>query len=377
MELFDSLYGSYPFDRYGQDVVYPFAWGGMEHQELSTIHRNWVTGISEGGMAHELAHMWWGDMVTCVDFREIWLNEGCATYSDANYNWIRWGHADFISTMQSRAQSYFQADASWRHPIYDPPSGQMFNYGHTYCKASWVMHMLRFLDQANFFVGMRAYRDSLEYGCASTEDLKTIFSQVYGTDLTWFFDEWVYDQGHPEYDIYWICNPSASDYLFRTNIYQVQTNAPPVFHMPVQIMLHMTSGDTLVNIPVNTSPEHFQVLVSDSVTSIDFDPNTWLLHRHNIFVGIEEVVSSKPVFSNIYFSSNPTRTPEINYVINQKSELDISLYDVNGRIVRKIFRGQRVPGAYSIRVSNLSAGVYFCRLKTPASERIEKLVVIH
>lgn len=111
MALFDSLYRRYPFNRYGQDAVYPFGWGGMEHQEQTTIHRYWILWQSEVGMAHELAHQWWGDMVTCVDFRDIWLNEGFATYSDANYRWYRFGYPDFLNTMQDRADDYFQSDA--------------------------------------------------------------------------------------------------------------------------------------------------------------------------------------------------------------------------------------------------------------------------
>lgn len=376
MELFDSLYGSYPFDRYGQDVVYPYSWGGMEHQEISTINRSWVLNQSDRGMAHELAHMWWGDMVTCVDFRNIWLNEGCATYSDANYIWYRLGHSDFISLMQNRTTSYFQSDQAWRHPLYDPPPSELFDYGHTYCKASWVMHMLRYLDQNNFFPAMQVYRDSFEYSTVNTEDLKSIFSQVYGIDLTWFFDEWVYDQGYPEYDIFWHCAPSGSDYLAVINIYQTQTNAPSVFHMPVQIMLHMTGGDTLVDIPVTSSPEYAEFTVSDSVTSIDFDPDYWLLKKYYIYYGIEEIVNNTSVYNDILFSSNPSSDPEITYVLNQSGEVRVTVYDVSGRVCSTIYNGVRKPGHYTVRVQHLPAGIYFCRLETPVNERVRKLVII-
>jgi len=378
MALLDSMYGPYPFDRYGHDVVYPYAWGGMEHQENTTMHRNVISGSHSWKriIAHELAHQWWGDMVTCVDFRDIWLNEGCATYSDANYDWYTMGFSYFDSTMQSRAQDYFQADASWRRPLYDPPPGQMFNWGYTYCKASWIMHMLRFLDQDNFFTAMQAYRDSLDYGTASTEDMKMVFSSVYGTDLTWFFDEWVYDQGYPEYDIFWYCTPSGANYLTSINIYQTQTNAPAVFHMPVQILLHTTSSDTLVNIPINNSPEYVEFTISDSVTSIEFDPDDWLLKKYQIYYGIEEYVNNTPLYNDFSFSSNPTHKPEIRFVVNQVGEVRLTLYDIAGRICAVVHNALTEPGYYSTRVNQLPAGVYFCKMETPINIRVKKLVVI-
>lgn len=378
MALLDSMYGPYPFDRYGHDVVYPYAWGGMEHQENTTMHRNVISG-SHGWkriIAHELAHQWWGDMVTCVDFRDIWLNEGCATYSDANYDWYTMGLSYFISTMQSRAQDYFAADASWRHPLYDPPPGQMFNWGYTYCKASWIMHMLRFLDQNSFFTAMQAYRDSLDYGTASTEDLRMVFSSVYGTDLTWFFDEWVFDQGYPEYDVFWYCTPSGGNYLTNINIYQTQTSAPAIFHIPVQILLHTTSSDTLVNIAINNSPEHAEFTTSDSVTSIEFDPDYWLLKKYQIYYGIEEYVDNNPVYNNFFFSSNPTQKPEIRFVTNQTGKVSLTLYDISGRICATVYQAIIKPGHYSVRVDHLPAGVYFCKMETPVNERVKKLVVI-
>lgn len=377
--LFDSLYGVYPFDRYGQDVVYPYSWGGMEHQELTTIHRNCVGG-SQGWrriMAHELSHMWWGDMVTCVDFRDLWLNEGCATYSDANYIWYVYGHNSFISLMQSRAQTYFDEDPPYRRPLYDPPLDSLFDYGYTYCKASWVMHMLRYLDQNNFFPAMQVYRDSFEYGCASTEDMKAIFSQQYSSDLTWFFDEWIYDQGYPEYEVYWYCLPSGNDHRAVFNIYQVQSNAPPVFHMPIEIMLHTTGGDTLVTVAVQNSPQHAEYIIPDSVTSITFDPNYWLLCMTTIFYGVEEYADSKPTANDFFFSSNPAARPQLTCQITQPGSIRLLLYDITGRVAHILYQGKCNPGEYTMTLADIPAGVYFCRLETATNERTKKIVIVH
>uniref|UniRef100_A0A7C4XMB1 Aminopeptidase N n=1 Tax=candidate division WOR-3 bacterium TaxID=2052148 RepID=A0A7C4XMB1_UNCW3 len=380
MYLFDSLYGDYPFDRYGQDAVYPFMWGGMEHQQQTTIHRWWILWGSENGMAHELAHQWWGDMVTCVDFRNIWLNEGFATYSDANYNWFRFGHQYFIQTMEDRAQDYFSSDAQWRHPIYDPPFSELFEWGHTYCKASWVLHMLRYLNPDQFFNALGVYRDSFAYGCASTEDLKGILNQVYGTDLTWFFDEWVYGQGYPVYNIYWDCVPSGSGYLLTISIHQDQTNAPPVFHMPVEILLHTGLTDTLIKIPITTSPTYFELSLNQDVDSIVFDPNTWILGKAFIHTGIEEQVTRNEYLKISY--SNPARHFRLSYRIGQNSNVGFKIYDATGRMIEEIKVKMQKPGNYQIQIPELPAGIYFIKmiLKTEKVkeiyERIEKIVIV-
>jgi aminopeptidase N len=376
--LLDSMYGPYPFDRYGHDIVYPYAWGGMEHQENTTLHRSAVGGSHSWKrvICHELSHQWWGDMVTCVDFRDIWLNEGCATSSDANYDWHTLGWSSYIATLLGRAQDYFVEDASYRRPLYDPPLDSIFSWGFTYCKACWVMHMLRFLDQDHFFEGMRAYRDSFEYGCACTDDMNTVFSLVYGTDLTWFFDEWVYDQGYPEYEVYWNCIPSGNDFLFRVNVYQVQTNAPAVFHMPVQILLNTTGTDTTVTIPITASPQYAEFVIGDSVTSINFDPNYRVLCKYETFYGIEEVVQGDPLYNDLVIGMVPSTHPKVTYVVNQTGHIRLVLYDVTGRVEHTLFDGVRIPGVYTVAVHDLPAGIYFCRLVTPVNEKVAKLVVV-
>lgn len=376
MALYDSLYGPYPFDRYGQDAVYPYAWGGMEHQEQSTIHRQWILYSSENGMAHELSHQWWGDMVTCVDFRDIWLNEGCATYSDANYNWYRFGHGYFLTTMSNRANDYFSEDASYRRPLYDPPLGDIFNWGYTYCKACWVMHMLRYLDQDQFFDGLRMYRDTFAYAAASTADMDRIFSRVYGTDLSWFFDEWIYGQGHPVYNIYWNCVPSGPDFRLDLAIHQDQNNAPPVFHMPVEILVHTSGSDTLISIPITDPVQVVQCLIPDSATGIEFDPDAWILKRAYIHYGVEEhsVPEVGPVA--VRLTGSPSSAPVLKYNLSRRGTVSIAVFDVTGRRAAGLIRTAPSGGSYAERFTGLASGVYFLRLETPDFHETLKMTVV-
>lgn len=380
MYLFDSLYGRYPFKRYGQDAVYPFAYGGMEHQEQTTIHRNWITNNSENGMAHELAHQWGGDMVTCVDFRDIWLNEGFATYSDANYNGYRFGADSFVGTMRNRANSYFSADASSRRPLYNPPSGDEFNWGYTYCKASWVYHMLRYLNQPQYFPTVHEYLDSFAYKTASTDDMNRIFSRRYGQDLSWFFNEWVYGQGHPQYNIYWNCAASGPNYRVRINMFQVQTNAPPVFHMPVQIRLNWTGGDTTVNIAVAAANEFREYLVSHNVTSITFDPGYWLLCRVNTYIGTDEIPGPQSI-TTLTVSPNPFRTNTgIRFTIqdagSKKNNLSLKIYDASGRLVKDLSLVLASCGMDHVSWNGhaVPPGVYFLQAATATDRKVVKII---
>jgi len=376
MALFDSMYGAYPFQRYGQDAVYPYAWGGMEHIEQTTIHRYWILWGDDNGMAHEMSHQWWGDMVTCVDFRNIWLNEGFATYSAANYEWYMRGHDQFISYMLGLANDYFSADASSRRPLYDPPINDIFNWGYSYCKGAWVVHMLRYLDQSQFFNGLQVYRDSFAYGCASTEDLKRFFNRAYGADLNWFFDEWVYGQGYPEYNVYWYCVPSGGNYQIQLSIHQDQVNAPPVFHMPVQVLLNTMGGDTLLNIPITSSSQSVQYLVGDSVIGISFDPDYWILKAINIFYGVQEPVAGRPVPNEFRIRLNPSPSPVLEYAGSVTIRPTITIYNVNGRLVRRYVPEIKPAGKFSLRITGLPAGVYFVKIETATLNRTAKIIVV-
>ena len=226
------------------------------------------------------------------------------------------------------------------------------------------------------FTAMAAYRDSFEYGNASTDDMNAVFSTVYGTDLTWFFDEWVYGQGYPEYNIFWESVPAGNDYETTICIHQIQTNAPPVFHMPVEIRFYTTGIDTLVRIPITTAPQQYVITLADSVTSIDFDPDQWLLMHSQIFVGIDEL-NGGVLVNDISMVSNPARHPKITLIINHRSDVEIQVYDINGRLVKQIDAGNRRPGLHQVDIGQMNAGVYFCRMETEQAEVVKKLVVVN
>jgi aminopeptidase N len=381
-----DMYGQYPFEKYGMNAVYPFIAGGMENQTMTMIHRSWLNG-DDDGIAHELSHMWYGDKVTCFSWANIWLNEGFATYSDALYMKHQSGQATFINMMNSRAQSYFTSDNSWRHPVYNPPitPDSLFNWGNTYCKGSWVQHMLRYIegDTTNtsgiFFQTMRIYGDSFQYGNATTEDYCRIHEHMTGLNLDWFFNEWIYQAGYPKYYYSWCSEPSPTpnQYQVITQISQNNGNlAPAVFHMPLQIKFIASGLDTTVTIPITTSPEIDTFLFLYSPTSMTIDPNSWVLKK--TFLSIEEltVENCRRSFWQIY--PNPGRGQiKISYNLPSGQNALISVYNHNGQVVRRFatnMDGYQIWDGKDELGKQVSSGVYFIKLTIPNKSYSEKII---
>jgi aminopeptidase N len=202
MDAFNYYFGPYPFEKYGMVAVTPFAYGGMDHQTMTTINRSWINGTraNEFGIAHELAHQWWGDMVTMSDFRHIWLNEGFATYAEALFTEYFYGQNTYAPRIQWYQDYYFIYDEYYgRFPLFDPVA--IFNAAE-YFKGALVLHMLRGMmgDEA-FFNGLRQYGQLYRYGNASTEDFRAVMEDVSGLSLFTFFHQWIYEPGYPELSV--------------------------------------------------------------------------------------------------------------------------------------------------------------------------------
>ncbi|MEO0100942.1 MAG: M1 family aminopeptidase [candidate division WOR-3 bacterium] len=376
-----NLYGPYPFEKYGMVSLYPFAWGGMEHQTMTGVHRQWVTQGSEGGIAHELSHQWWGDMVTCFNWANIWLNEGFATYSDALYLGYRNGRAYFLNLMNSRKNIYFQEDASMRFPLYDPPPNQLFAYGHIYCKGSWLQHMLRYIigdttaHPGIFFRALRVYGDSFKYKSANTEDYKRILERITGLNLENFFREWVYLAGYPNYNVLWSKTQEGDSFRVEINITQNNGNlAPTVFHIPVQVLLKGTTDTVLITIPIDTSPQINTYYLSFEPNQLTFDPGNWLLHKATVRLGVTELSQKIPPLLEIY--PNPfSHYLKINLSLSSPIKGELALFEPTGRKVLILDRGEIPIGIknYTLNLRKLKSGVYLLMWNGKSLKKLIKI----
>jgi hypothetical protein len=274
IDFYATEYYPYPFPSYGMTMA-PMG-GAMEHQTISTMGSQLVNGNRsyEGVVAHELAHMWWGDLVTCNDWQNIWLNEGFATYFDALFTEHFYGEDAFRQQMIGNKNTYFgYEDYEGRFPLADPD----YLWGGTvYNKGAWVLHMLRHqVGTATFKSIMNTYADQYQYGNVVTQDLIDVCESVSGMDLGWFFDQWVYMAGYPEYQYNWSHSGSA----VTIEIHQIQEvdDVTPLFTMPVELLIKTPSGDVFEAFWVDEESETIVVPVPARPTQVIFDPYVWLL----------------------------------------------------------------------------------------------------
>lgn len=250
LDFFSERFGiEYPWSKYAQVIVEQFTFGGMENTSATTLYyralhdeRAAVDSSPDWLIAHELAHQWWGDLVTCKDWTHLWLNEGFATYSESLW-------AEHSLGREERDWHLLEDNILGRsgsaksRPIVDrhyPDPGSMFDV-RVYPKGAWVLHMLRSrLGDEDFFRGLQRYGTIMAYQTAETADLRQTFERLYGVSLERFFHDWTERPGHPKLLV-------ESEWLpkqRRMKFHVKQTQDAEPFEIPVRIDLGQTKGNS-------------------------------------------------------------------------------------------------------------------------------------
>ena len=270
---FAGLYGEYPFveEKYGHADF--LGGGAMEHQTCTSFGF-W----NEAVYAHELAHQWWGDLITCDSWHHIWLNEGFATYSEAL--WFEHAYQGYsASEYQMTANLYLGSGTVY---VEDPENEVIFHGGLSYNKGSWVLHMLRHVVGDDvFFNILKTYYASPNhrYGTATTEDFQALSEQVSGMDLEKFFHQWIYEEWYPHYSFYWLSEDLGDgNYKVLGIVNQIQTEGP-IFEMPVDLTIQTVSGDTTVVLFSDEQSEYYEYVVNSQPTDVFLDRDNWVLKR--------------------------------------------------------------------------------------------------
>ncbi len=374
--VFANRYGEYPFieEKYGHAE---FEWGGaMEHQTCTSMGF-WGSGV----ISHELAHQWYGDMITCKDWHHIWLNEGFATYSEAVYIEAKSGKAAYNSAIISEMNSARNASGTiWVQDITN--EWNIFDGARSYAKGGCVLHMLRgVVGDSTFFDIMRTYSadPSVSYGVATTEDFQAIAESVYGQSLNYFFQEWIYGENEPTYTVGWDESFVSGDiYNVTITIYQAVNSNPSFFTMPVQIRINTSLGDTTVTLFNDAQTQTYQFDVVGDPQSIVFDPGNWILKNNTVVTEVEDVVQpfNYSLEQNYPNPFNPSTT--IEYSIPQSGLVTLKVFNVLGKEVATLVNGQNDAGNHKVEfdASALNSGVYFYKIESGSFAETKKMILL-
>jgi aminopeptidase N len=379
LKAFSERFGEYPFKQYAQVPVEPFGYGGMEHQTITTIARGWLNNQAETGIAHELMHQWFGDKTTCETWADIWLNEGFATYGEGIWQEAQYGNAAYDNAMAWFARGYF-IDGGNNIAIYNPPIYNVFNYTTVYCKPGCVLYMLRKVvnNDTLFFNAFREYSNQFAYTTANTAQWVDFMSRRLGMDLTDYADQWLYNPGHPIYDIQWGQKPgNALEILVnQTQPFQMQPLRDH-YTMPMSfIIYHGNLADT-VSLADNARSQTFTLSLPYTADSVQFDSSSVVISLHTL--------RNNPALSVSHLSASSNASLKLQlqldvaaiecHFIPLTENGSIQLYDALGI---KHYEANLLPGTSHFRLptKDLASSAYFVRLRTAAASTVQRIGVI-
>ena len=277
----------YPYAKYSQVVVPEFTQGGMENISATTMNEfllgdatSMLERDSDGVVAHELAHQWFGDLLTCRDWPHLWLNEGFASYFDPLWTEHDEGDDAFRLQMDGALRGYLMMDSFVRRPIVEPRyrnTMQLFD-GVTYSKGACVLHTLRgLLGDDAWWRGIKQYVAKHREQVVETDDFRRAMEAASGRDLGWFFNQWVFHGGHPELKARWRFEPE--DKTVRLKVEQIQNidDLTPLFRLPTTVAIDDGTAVKSVPIVIDGKTHEFVIPVAAAPKMVRIDPKGWLV----------------------------------------------------------------------------------------------------
>jgi len=295
LELFSTKFGvPYPYPRYSQVFVADFIFGGMENTSATTLtdtilldERAAIDYDVDALVSHELAHQWFGDLVTCRDWGEGWLNEGFATYSEYIWREHHEGRDAADLELEEWAEAYFGEDAvRYRRTIatklFDEPI-DIFDH-HLYEKGGRVLHMLRHvLGDELFFKSLAYYLGKHKHGLVESRDLARAVADATGKNVDWFFSQWVIDSaGHPDLDVHIEWDPETMVATAAVEQTQRVEGRTPVFRLPTALRFRIGERDVDHKIEIAEQRQVFRIKLEGEPSQMIFDPGRVVLAQRKI-----------------------------------------------------------------------------------------------
>ena len=304
LKVFESLTRTkYPYEKYSQIAVHDFMIGGMENVSATTLtdtrfpdarsEEDYMARYSRPDrnhielVAHEFAHMWFGDLVTAKHWSHLWLNEGFATYFQALYTEKKYGKDEFRHDMVSKAEGYFEEDETmYRRAIVDDTyvyADDVFD-GYAYEKAAWMIHQLRYiLGDDLFFKATGEYLKRFARANADTHDYMKVVEEVSGLSLEGYFEQAFYKAGHPDFEVSYSWDEATRTAEVAVKQAQHTDELTPVFSVPCELAFYVGGAGGMTRlarrIQLRSQEERFHFELPGKPSVVEFDPEEWLLKK--------------------------------------------------------------------------------------------------
>ncbi len=364
MNFFIDRFEPYPFENEKYGHAQFTRGGGMEHTTVS-----FMGSYSRNLIAHELAHQWFGNKITCGSWKDIWLNEGFATYLSGLVVEELDGQDEFIEWKQNRINAITQWPAGHVYLTDEDTTNvsRIFSGRLTYNKASMVLHMLRKkMGDSRFYFGVNEYLDhpDLAFAYAKTEDFIPIMESASNADLTEFFNDWLFNEGYPSYQLEW--NQFHPE---RVRIIMGQTQSHEsvsFFEAPVTVRFHGTGGEQLdMILDHEANEQEFILNVPFTIESVEIDPEYDLISKNNTVTQSTE--GFEPDESFLMYP-NPARNE---VYIRKPFDMEISEVRVFNILGQLILQG---PFDAIIDIHALSSGLHIVQFDTDSGQVVKSLI---
>ena len=372
INFMSNIFGMYPFykEKYGHCMA-PFG-GGMEHQTMTSL------GFFDFELdAHELGHQWWGDNVTCASWKDIFINEGWASYSEYLC------HQYMTGTGTTATQKMLDVHTS----VMSQPGGscyftnadtmnatRIFSSRLTYDKGSAVVHSLRYEinNDSVFFPAIRAFQATYGDNTATVIEFKNFMEAQSGLNFTQFFNQWYYGQGYPTFSVSW--NQGGGVFYLKSTQTQSFPSSVPLFMTHVDYRISRTAKpDTIVRLYHGQTIENYSIPLTGSVTSIGVDPNNWILNKvgtntKDITLNTSALIDD---MTEIFVGPNPT-SDVLNIYMNTNDKSSVEIFDVTG----KLMLTQSFDAHVEFDISKYANGIYTVSIKNKQGDVLKTSKVV-
>ncbi len=280
VDFFTELIGPFPYEKLA-NVQSATRFGGMENSSAIFYTEQGIAEgrDMEGTVSHEIAHQWFGDSVTESEWYDLWLSEGFATYFGALFFEAADGPGDFRERMENSRQRVLNSD-DVNGPVVDPAATNLFALlnANNYPKGGWVLHMLRgMLGDEVFFAGIRSYYARFRDSVASTSDFRAVMEEASGSDLGWFFEQWLYRPGYPVVTSETTWDAATGEAV--VTVRQTQQMDWPVFRLPLDIEFEVDGNAERRRVEVTGREDVFRIQLDAAPSETTLDPDGFLLMR--------------------------------------------------------------------------------------------------